>query len=68
MMRAILLGLALSACAPVAPWERGTLARRPMRTDDPARVEARKTQLHMLGAREASAGASGDAGGGCGCR
>lgn len=58
--------LVAGACAPVRPWERGTLAHPCMRAD--ARPEESRAKNHMLGAREASQGASGERGGGCGCK
>jgi uncharacterized protein DUF4266 len=69
MVRLVALASLLS-CAPLAPlrpWQRGELAHRLMRADDPARIEARKAELHALWAREASVGAAGESGGGCGC-
>ena len=70
-MRARVLSLLLAvgcmaACAPVRPWERGRLAHRCMRPD--ARPEEKRAEQHMLTAREASRGATGETGGGCGCR
>lgn len=58
--------LLLGACAPVRPWERSILASDCMRPD--ARPEESRARAHMLGAREASQGATGERGGGCGCR
>lgn len=54
------------SCAPVQPWQRGTLSHRCMRPD--ARPEETRARAHMLGAREGSVGATGDRGGGCGCK
>ncbi len=63
----LLAALALtSACAPVRPWERGTLSHPCMAPD--SRPEEARARVHMLGARESAAGASGEAGGGCGCK
>jgi hypothetical protein len=67
MVRRIALALGLASCAPLQPWQRGELAHPMMRADVPARVEAKKALLHVLWAREASVGAAGEAGGGCGC-
>lgn len=67
VVRILGVALLLGACAPLRPWERGELAHRLMRADDPPRLEARKIELHVLWAREASAGAAGETGGGCGC-
>lgn len=58
--------LAASSCAPVRPWERSVLASEAMRPD--ARPEESRARGHMLGARETSQGATGERGGGCGCR
>ena len=55
-----------SACAPVPAYRRGILAHPCMRAD--ARPEESRAQAHMLGAREGSQGATGEVGGGCGCR
>jgi hypothetical protein len=57
--------LLMSGCAPIAPWQRGRLARRCMRAD--VRGEEQRARQHMLGARESSQGAVGETGGGCGC-
>lgn len=56
----------LLGCQPVPPWNRGTLAHRCMRPD--ARPEEGRARTHMLGAREATQGAAGQKGGGCGCK
>ena len=58
--------LLASACEPVHSWERGLLAHPAMRAD--TRPEETRARNHMLGAREASQGASGERGGGCGCK
>ncbi len=63
---ALMLVAATAACSPVRPWQRNTLAHRCMTPDNRA-VEGRARQ-HMLGAREASQGGEGEAGGGCGCK
>lgn len=55
-----------SACEPVRAWERGLLSHPAMRSD--TRPEETRARNHMLGAREASQGASGERGGGCGCK
>ncbi len=63
------LGLLCSAgCAqitPVAPWEKGTLARPEMRFGGD-RLEAMFGE-HVYSSKEAAAGGTGEAGGGCGC-
>ncbi|MCC6666974.1 MAG: DUF4266 domain-containing protein [Polyangiaceae bacterium] len=63
----VVVVLALVAgCAPVHSWQRGTLASRCMSPD--ARPSETRARAHMLGAREGSTGASGEVGGGCGCK
>ncbi len=55
----------LSACAQVAPWERGRLAQPEMALDpDPAQRALRE---HVYMSREAAVGGASSAGGGCGC-
>jgi hypothetical protein len=64
-LSACLIALALSSCAKVAPFERGTLGHRCMQvTTTPERQAARD---HVLSVREAAAGGHGAQGGGCGC-
>ena len=63
---ALLLALlALGGCAVVQPWERGTLAKPVMATEDPPHEVAQKLRTH--GAKEGGAAATGVGGGGCGC-
>ncbi|MCC6558274.1 MAG: DUF4266 domain-containing protein [Polyangiaceae bacterium] len=57
---------ACAGCGPVPAWNRATLAHRCMRPD--ARPEEARARAHLLVAREASQGATGERGGGCGCR
>ena len=57
--------LAGVGCATVQPWERGTLAKRVMATEDPAHETAQK--LRTYSAKEGGAAATGVGGGGCGC-
>jgi len=67
MMRTLLLLVALlpGACAPVRPWERGTLAHRCMQAaPQPSRALLRE---HVMNVREAAQGGLGGAGAGCGC-
>lgn len=55
----------VTGCTHVAPWERGTLARRDMAiTPNPARHQLRD---HVLVSKEASQGGHHGASGGCGC-
>jgi hypothetical protein len=59
------LGLAVAGCAPVAPWERGRLAKPQMALDpDPPQ---RALRGHVHASREAAAVGEIGAGGGCGC-
>jgi hypothetical protein len=61
---AALLALA-GGCAPVKPWERGTLADPIMRADrDPI---AQGLIDHVFFSREAASGGRTVGGGGCGC-
>jgi uncharacterized protein DUF4266 len=57
--------VACSGCATVQPWERGTLAKPSMATEDPPHESAQK--LRTYGAKEGGAAATGVGGGGCGC-
>jgi hypothetical protein len=55
----------VSGCAPVQPWERGTLAKPQMALDPyPAQSMYRE---HNYISREASTGGGSTKGGGCGC-
>ena len=61
---ATLLGaLAFAGCAPVAPYERGTLAHPTMTTED----VATGLDEHVRGVSEGASGGLGGGGGGCGC-
>ena len=57
--------LVLQACTPVAPWERGNLAKDTMALD-PYSNQSNFYQ-HIFTAREASQGGHIGSGGGCGC-
>jgi hypothetical protein len=61
--------LLLSACAPIEPWvkpyERENLAN-PIMAIDPDPVSSSYMD-HVLDVREGASGATGGAGGGCGC-
>ena len=61
----LLLTLFLTGCAPVAAWERGTLAK-PHMALDPNPLQSQLRQ-HNYGSREAGLGGSAGSGGGCGC-
>jgi hypothetical protein len=55
----------LNACAPVQPWERGSLAK-PQMALDPYPLQS-ALRAHNYGSREAAAGGNAAQGGGCGC-
>lgn len=67
MKRALLLlGVcALAGCAPVAPWERGQLAKPNMAWESNALEAA--FMHHVFPSKEAASGGYGVGGGGCGC-
>ena len=55
----------LAGCAPVAAWERGTLAKQEMALDaDPL---GSALDSHVYFSKEASSGGNSASGGGCGC-
>jgi hypothetical protein len=56
---------ALAGCSPVAPWERGNLAKPNMAWESNA-LEAAFTH-HVFTSKEAASGGYGVGGGGCGC-
>ena len=60
-----LVGLSLSACQTVEPWECGNLAKDHM-AFEPDSLQ-RSFQEHMRFSKEASSGGYGTGGGGCGC-
>lgn len=55
----------LSACTPVKPWERGTLALPQMALETDAHEAA--FRIHTFHSKEGSNGGYGGGGGGCGC-
>jgi starvation-inducible outer membrane lipoprotein len=59
------LGVLLTACTTVQPWERGNLAKPQMALDPYPLQSALRT--HNYGSREAAAGGNAAQGGGCGC-
>ena len=63
-MSALLLA-AIAGCASVEPWERGTLAKPVMATEDPPHETAQR--LRTYSAKEGGTAATGVGGGGCGC-
>jgi Domain of unknown function (DUF4266) len=60
-----IIGISLTACAPVQPWERGNLAK-PQMALDPYPLQS-ALRAHNYGSREAAAGGNAAQGGGCGC-
>ena len=67
LLMALLLGLAigLPGCAPVAPWERGYLAKPHMALEPNPALRALRNHTYM--SREAALAGGPAAGGGCGC-
>jgi hypothetical protein len=61
----LLLLLGIAGCAPVAPWERGNLAKPNMALDTDALEAA--FMRHAYSAKETASGGYGVGGGGCGC-
>ena len=61
----LIAALVLSGCAVVAPYEREKLARRDMQLQRSS--DASAGEQHANAYREASSGAEGTSGGGCGC-
>ncbi|MGZ8190317.1 MAG: DUF4266 domain-containing protein [Methylococcaceae bacterium] len=61
----VALGLSISGCTPVAPWERGILAK-PQMALEPYPMQS-IFRAHNYGSREAASGGSSAVGGGCGC-
>lgn len=59
------LGLLVSGCATVPPYERETLARRDMQFQQSS--DASAGAAHATAYREGATGAEGSSGGGCGC-
>lgn len=62
---ACLVGLGLSACETVQPWERGILAKEEMQWEGDPTEASLQRQIHF--SKEASSGGGGATGGGCGC-
>lgn len=61
----MVLSACAAACSPVAPWQRGTLAKPSMALEpNPMQSSMRE---HTHGSREAASGSSSGGGGGCGC-
>ncbi|MEI7869333.1 MAG: DUF4266 domain-containing protein [Candidatus Methylumidiphilus sp.] len=59
------LGVCVSGCTNVAPWERGNLAK-PHMALNPSPMQS-MLRSHQYGSREASTGGGAAGGGGCGC-
>ena len=62
---ALIAAAALSACAPVEPWERGVLARPEMQWEPSALQAGLYEQVYF--SKEAARGGARAAGAGCGC-
>ena len=62
---AVLAGSSGCAVQPVAPWQKGLLAK-PEMSFDPDRLEAAFNE-HVYTSKEAAAGGAAVGGGGCGC-
>ncbi|MEY2696928.1 MAG: hypothetical protein RL333_1066 [Pseudomonadota bacterium] len=63
---ALLLGMSLSGCESVKPWQRGTLAKSHM-APQPFGAQA-EFREHIYGSRESAGGSTASTGGGgCGC-
>lgn len=60
-----LLWLALSACAPLQPWERGLLVSQAMKDPGDPNADGFDTHVHTI--HETAAGAGGTGGVSCGC-
>ena len=65
VMAVAAIALALGACAPVRPWERGTLARAEMQFDPNSLQTGLYEQVYE--SKEAASGGTKTAGAGCGC-
>ena len=61
----IIMGICLSGCAPVKPWERGNLAKPEMAFDFNSMQN--RYREHVYNSREAALGGDSADGGGCGC-
>jgi hypothetical protein len=64
MWTAVLI-TSLAGCAPVAPWERGNLAKPEMAINPTPNQNAFRD--HIFTSKAAAQGGHGSAGGGCGC-
>ena len=62
---AFVMNVTLSGCAPVSPWQRGTLAKAAMAVE-PTPMQTLISE-HTHGSREAASASSSASGGGCGC-
>lgn len=65
VMAVAAIALVLGACAPVRPWERGTLARAEMQFDPNSLQTGLYEQVYE--SKEAASGGTKTAGAGCGC-
>ena len=66
VLAALLLATAaVTGCAPLAPWQRGNLAKPSMALEPNPAKSAMRTHMHV--SREAASGGDSTAGGACGC-
>ena len=65
LLAIVAMAVAASACAPVAPYQRGYLARDDMALD--ANPGMMKALEKTFAAKEAASGGASVGGGGCGC-
>jgi hypothetical protein len=65
LLAGVLAIAALSGCAPVAAWERGTLAKPEMALTPAPLDSALADHIHF--SKEAASGGNSASGGGCGC-
>ena len=65
LLVAVAIPALLSACTPVAAWERGTLAKPEMALDADPLDSA--LDNHVYFSKEAASGGNSASGGGCGC-
>ena len=61
----IVLAIVAAGCAPVAPYQRGYLAREDMALD--AAIGTAKALEKTFASKEGASGGAGVGGGGCGC-
>ncbi len=65
LLIAISFAVALTSCVRVKPYQRETLSKRALQSAPWPTVE--RNDIHVFQVREGTTGATGNAGGGCGC-